>query len=104
MTLLTEEEPQDGRGDDRTSTEGAQVSDEPVAKLAAWVPITTEVGLDMGWWPWLLPDRNPIPRTIRSFLFPRWERANSTIAAVRVRISETWDVLLHGLPDQEDYW
>ena len=36
--------------------------------VPVYVPICTEVGLDAGWWPWLTPDRNPLPRLD---LFPR---------------------------------
>lgn len=36
--------------------------------VPVYVPVSAEVGLDAGWWPWLAPDRNPLPRLD---LFPR---------------------------------
>lgn len=48
-------------------TTSEQVCDgEPV-----YVPVCTEMGLDAGWWPWLAPDHNPMPRLD---LFPRLAR------------------------------
>lgn len=35
---------------------------------AVYVPVSAEMGLDIGWWPWLAPDPNPLPRLD---LFPR---------------------------------
>lgn len=35
---------------------------------AVYVPVSVEMGLDAGRWPWLAPDRNPMPRLD---LFPR---------------------------------
>lgn len=43
----------------------------------AYIPVSTEVGLDAGWWPWLAPDPCPIPRLD---LFPRCRRFARLVA------------------------
>ena len=42
------------------------------SKLAGYVPVSVEAGLDAGLWPWLAPDPCPIPELV---LFPRLARA-----------------------------
>lgn len=42
-----------------------------------YVPVSREMGLDAGWWPWLAPDPCPVPSLD---LFPRASRLVARMA------------------------
>ncbi len=66
-------------------------------KLVAYVPICVEIGVDLGWWPWLAPDRNPMPDID---LFPRITALAATVRCARRRIRAAAHVITHG-PTEE---
>lgn len=63
---------------------------------AVYVPVCDEIGLDLGWWPWRLPDPNPMPHVVISdrldALLAVWDEA-------RLRFWVALDVLRRG-PDE----
>lgn len=65
-------------------------------RLSVYVPVSVEAGLDVGWWPWLAPDPNPMPHIVISDLLDRvlayWDEA-------RLRFWVALDVLRRG-PDE----
>lgn len=68
-------------------------------KPAVWVPVSDDLGLDAGWWPWRLPDRNPMPFVTVS---PRLERALARWDDTRRRVRVAVAVLRHGC-EYEDH-
>ena len=63
-----------------------------------YVPITPEIGLDAGWWPWLAPDPNPMPEVICSdaldLVLYGWDRTRTWWFEARCRFVERMARLL----------
>lgn len=107
------------------------MSDDPIQKVGAWVPVSAELAEDLGWnrnpmtirmetyvgqaiydgfertfYPWRFPDRRVLPEFE---LFPRWARMavvpKRVVVSVREgkrRVSLAWAVL-RGRESGDDY-
>lgn len=69
----------------------------PARKLTVFIPVSVELGLDAGWWPWLAPDSNPMPDID---LFPRITATLALVRCARRRIRAAAHLITHG-PTEE---